>query len=122
MNDNNFTVLTRHRPIKVAFLVDTDRFPAGSERLDALLDAIVDSNNTRWGGRTSHVAFISGGTLSDAEWRQIEIADPDCVLAFAPLSDSFMLEMDERVHPWSIEIDDQTQSQTNRIGVRIDGI
>jgi hypothetical protein len=106
----------------VAFLVDTDKYPAGSDQLNALLDAIVDWNNTRWGGRTSHVAFFSGGTLSDGEWRQIEITDPDCVLAFAPLSDSFLLELDERVNPWSIEIDDHTQSEANRISVRMDGI
>jgi hypothetical protein len=103
-------------------LIDTDKYPAGSDRLNALLDAIADWNNTRWGGRTNHVAFVSGGALSDGEWRQIEITDPDCLLAFAPLSDSLLLELDERVNPWSIEIDDHTESESDRISVRMDGI
>src|SRR5437016_2841882 len=122
MNDNQFTVLTRPRPIRVAFLVDTDKYSPGSDRLNALLDAIVDWNHTRWGGRTNQVVFFSGRTLSDGEWRQIEITDPDCVLAFAPLSDSLLLELDERVNPWNIEIDDHTRSEADRITVRMDGI
>lgn len=122
MNANQYTVLTRPRPIRAAFLIDTDKYPAGTDRLNALLDAIVDWNNTRWGGRTNHVAFFSGGALSDSEWRQIEIIDPDCILAFSPLSDNLLLELDERVNPWSIEIDDHTQSEVDRISIRMDGI
>jgi hypothetical protein len=122
VNSRPYTILARHRPIRAAFLINTEHFPPTSNRFQALLDAVVDWNNIHWGGRTNHVSFYSGEGLTPEEWQHLEIADPDCILAFAPLSDAFIRELDERLNPWSIEVEDATQAEPDRLGVSMEGI
>ena len=78
--------------------------------LNDLIDEIVDYNNTHWGGRTNPIIFFQGEDLTASDWRLLELADPDCLLAFAPLSHKLLESLDDRLHPWSIEVDDKSKN------------
>jgi len=121
-NMSQYTVLVRSRPARAAFLIDTEKFTPGCDRYNALLDAIVDWNNSHWGGRTNHIGFFTGETLSTNEWRELDFADPDSVLAFAPLPQNLIRELDERLNPWSITEQNAVDSEPDRISIPIEGI
>jgi len=119
VNGRPYDVLTRARPLRVAFLVHIESFPPESDRFQTLIDQIVDWCNTSWGGRTNHVCFFSGSTLSDAEWEQLEIADPDYLLAFAQLPTELILQLSDRIGPCYINVKDISRAELNDIRVSI---
>src|ERR1700693_4226805 len=119
MNGRPYTVLACGRPLRVAFLVDTKCFPPESDRFHPLIDAIVDWCNTHWGGRTNHICFFSGDGLSESEWSQLEIADPDSLVAFAPLKEKLILELNDRITPYHISVEDLTAVDLDRIHVSL---
>ena len=122
INVKQYTVLIRSRPTHAAFLINIDEFTPSSDRFNALIDAIVDWNNSHWGGRTNRIGFFSGHTLSEEAWRQIEFADPDCVVAFAPLSEKFIRELDKVLNPWSITVESAIRSEPGSIRIPVEGI
>jgi hypothetical protein len=111
MNGNaQYSVLARNRPIRIAFLVDVSALGTSPVQLNDLIDEIVDYNNTHWGGRTNPIIFSQGDDLTASDWRLLELADPDCLLAFAPLPQKLLESLDKRLHPWSIEVDDKSKN------------
>jgi hypothetical protein len=56
------------------------------------------------------------------EWRELDFADPDSILAFAPLPQNLIRELDERLNPWSIREQNAVGSEPERIRISIDGI
>src|ERR1039457_6353088 len=103
MNNNQYTVLLDSRPLRVAFLLDIGIFPPGSSRFFAIVDAVVNCNNRQWGGRTNPIIFFSEGSFDTKQWQLIEAADPDRIIAFAPLPDKLLRELDERLNPCRID-------------------
>jgi hypothetical protein len=85
MKNDQYTVLLDSRPLRVAFLLDIEKFQPRSDRFFALVCALVRCNNIQWGGRTNPIIFYTGESLSDKDWQLIEATDPDRILAFAPL-------------------------------------
>src|SRR5437667_12554967 len=71
-----------------------------------------------WGGRTNHIGFFSGESLSDDEWREITLADPDCIMAFAQLPEELHHQLSERIAPWSVD----GKAESGKIDMPIDGI
>jgi hypothetical protein len=108
--NSQYSVLARNRPLRIAFLVDTGVLGASPDHLNDLIDEIVDFNNTHWGGRSNPTVFFQGDDLTTADWRLLELVDPDCLLVFAPLSQTLLESLDERLHPWSIEVDDKSKN------------
>jgi hypothetical protein len=80
------TIYARSRPTRTAFVIDTNEFPEGTWRCDALLDGIVAAAMMTWGGRDNAIVLIEQDKdLSADQWRLVEAFDPDRVQAFAPL-------------------------------------
>ena len=62
MNSHPFSIYVRNRPIRVAHLVDASRVP------EKLVDAIVEYNISRWGGRYNPIIFTDGADIDDLQW------------------------------------------------------
>ncbi|OHE79195.1 MAG: hypothetical protein A2107_02220 [Verrucomicrobia bacterium GWF2_62_7] len=82
-----------------------------------MLNAVVDFNHTKWGGRTNPIIFFSGESLAEDDWRHLELADVDCVQAFSPLPSKLVEELDDRLGPWSIEVQDVTKNSNTAVHV-----
>ena len=72
-------------------------------------------------GTANVIIFFSGETCGEKEWQLIEAADPDRILAFAPLSEKLLHELSHRLNPCQIHIDDKTEVESDRMTVQIDG-
>ena len=86
MKDAQYSVLARNRPIRVAFLINTDFFSSRPAVLGDTVDSIVDWNHTHWGGRTNPIIFFSGNSLTKEDWLHLDVADPDCISVVGPIT------------------------------------
>jgi hypothetical protein len=57
-NQSSYSVFTRHRPIRIAFLLD----PANAS--DDLLNTILEFNLQLWGGRYNPIIPCNGAEIS----------------------------------------------------------
>jgi hypothetical protein len=121
MNSAQFTVLVDSRPVRFAFFVDLEKFPAGSDRYLAILDELVNFNNIHWGGRSNPIIFFTGQTLVDEQWELLKASDPDRLVAFAPIPDQMLHDLDSRLNPCRILVDDQTESKVARFTFGLEG-
>lgn len=117
MKNQSFTVLTQNRPTRIAFLVCTDVFPSGGDKYNAILEAIISWNYSHWGGRANQVIVYSGDTLSQDTWRQLEIADPDFIHCFSQPSENLIKELEEKISPWAINLNDKYAQDRERVFV-----
>src|SRR6266853_44967 len=120
--DFEYTVLAQNRPIQIAFLINTESFASRIAALDDLLDAVVDWNNTHWGGRKNPIILFNGNGLRDEDWLQLEVADPDCLSIIGTTTKDLIEQLDERLHPWSFEVNDAAQPDRFRIPHGAEGI
>jgi hypothetical protein len=99
----SYTVYARARPIRMALVLDQTALGERAWHCDALLDGIVSSAIETWGGRNHPIVLIEGDEdLASDEWKVLEAADPDCVQAFAPLSNVWVERFDSHLMPWTI--------------------
>jgi hypothetical protein len=122
MNSTQYTVLARNRPIQVAFLINTDALAAGPGAFNQLVDALVDWNYTRWGGRTNPIIFFSGTTLREEDWQCLEVADPDCITVFGSLDGDLMACIDQRLQPWGLFVNDKPITDSITVPHEVEGI
>src|ERR1035437_6637461 len=93
-----FTVFTRARPVRTAFLLNE---AAG---FDAACDGLVNWSNELWGGRQSAIALLNNdGNLTAEAWQEISRFDPDRIYSFTPISDELLTKLDEELSPWHIQ-------------------
>jgi len=112
MNRRPYSVFVKPRPVRTAFLIDTDVFVSGSDRFEQLVDSIFRHNYSSWGGRTNPIVFFSGDSLKPEDWQQLEAVDVDCLKSFSPLPKQLVEHLDERLQPWSIEETSQIQADS----------
>lgn len=93
MNSENYFVEIRHRPRRVAFLLDPDNCS------DALLNGIVEFNVDSWGGRYNPVVPVVEGQIPDAYWSLLDFANPDVIYAFVDLPHATASEILRRLRP-----------------------
>ena len=122
MKDAQYTVLASNRPIRVAFLVNTDSFSSGAAALDALVDSIVDWNHTHWGGRTNPIIFFNGNSLAEQDWLHLEVADPDCISVVGPITKELVNSLDDRLHPWGFEVKEKPGQDAFKVPHEAEGI
>jgi hypothetical protein len=77
--DRHVTVLTRPRPVRVAYLIDPE-----TSSFD-LLDAIMSTCSHVWGGRLSPIVPVIKGKISPAYWRILRRVDPDWIYSYTPV-------------------------------------
>lgn len=119
----------RQRPIKTAVIVNAD--PAFAHHTDLLLDAMVLSSLGLWGGRLNPIVAIDPkANPTEQQWQLLEVADPDCVIAFTSLENSQIEKLDQRLQPWLIENEKEvhfpegksTQAIWNQFPLQLPGI
>jgi hypothetical protein len=81
------------RPIRVAYLVDTDRCP------DSLLDAIFSEAYSRWGGRRTLIAPAKPEGIDPAYEDWLWHYDADIIYSFVPLTDAAVAAVHEKYGP-----------------------
>lgn len=102
------------RPRRIAFFVD-----AAHERLEEVLNAILDFNVSSWGGRHNPILLVASGSLSPAYLPILDAADPDIICAFADLQPDLIAQLVRRYRPFDI-ISNSTYS-LDRVSVSLRG-
>lgn len=97
MHTTPTAVQLNYRPRRIAFLVD-----AAHERLQEVLDAILDFNISSWGGRHNPILPIRSGSLSPAYLPVLDAADPDIICAFGDLQQDLVTLLTHRYRPLDI--------------------
>jgi len=93
---NQYFVDVRHRPRRVAFLLDMDRCP------DAQFDGIVDFSVSTWGGRYNPIIPVVNGQISDSYWQLLKLANPDILYTYCDLSAETVANIVSRVRPLDV--------------------
>lgn len=109
----NYFVEVRHRPRRVAFLLDVDHCP------EEHFDAIVDFNISSWGGRYNPIIPLIDGKITEPYWKLLELVDPDILYTYHALTPALIkrisadlrpldvLKRDPRIEPSQLRIDRQ---------------
>jgi len=122
MKDAQYSVLARNRPIRVAFLINTDFFSSRPAVLGDTVDSIVDWNHTHWGGRTNPIIFFSGNSLTKEDWLHLDVADPDCISVVGPITKDLVTSLDDRFHPWGFEVIEKPDANGFKVPHEAEGI
>jgi len=92
-----FTVLSRARPRRIAFLVDPSECPP------ELLDSLFESNYNIWGGRYNPIVPVVSGEITDSYWKLLHFADPDVIYSYCDIPESLIHRLDHELCPLEIE-------------------
>ncbi len=96
MNDNSYFIEVRHRPRRVAFLVDAEQSP------DKLLDEVMDFNVSTWGGRYNPLIPVLGGEVTEHYWQLLRVANPDVLYAYCDLSSGAVRRIISDIRPTDV--------------------
>jgi hypothetical protein len=90
---NQLTTAGTARPLRVAYLIDTDDCP------DQLLDSIFAEAYGRWGGRRTLIIPAKQDGIDEryAEW--LWYYDPDVIYSFVALTDGTVTRVHEKYGP-----------------------
>lgn len=92
-----FTVLSRARPRRIAFLVNPSECPP------ELLDSLFESNYSIWGGRYNPIVPVVSGEITDSYWKLLHFADPDVIYSYCDIPVSLIRRLDHELCPLEIE-------------------
>lgn len=89
---NPYTVYTRSRPVRIAFLVP-------STSAVNVIDAIVQFNRKLWGGRWNPIIFVENDALAPTVWTFLKSYDADYILSPAPLNSELKSKLENTLCP-----------------------
>lgn len=92
-----FTVLSRARPRRIAFLVNPSECPP------ELLDSLFESNYNIWGGRYNPIVPVVSGEITDSYWKLLHFVDPDVIYSYCDIPESLIHRLDHELCPLEIE-------------------
>lgn len=110
---DNYFVEVRHRPRRVAFLLDVDQCS------EEHFDEIADFNISSWGGRYNPIIPLIDGKITEPYWKLLELIDPDILYTYHDLTTDLIkriitdlrpldvLKRDPRFEPSRLRIDRQ---------------
>ena len=96
-SDSGYSVVLRHRPRRIAFLVDPETTPPEALR------EIVSFNVDVWGGRHNPIIPISKGRVWPDYWRLLTVVDPDLIYTYVDLAEQTIAGLDEKLTLLKIE-------------------
>lgn len=92
-----FTVLSRARPRRIAFLINPTECPP------ELIDALFESNYSIWGGRYNPIVPVVSGEITDSYWDLLHFADPDVIYSYCDLPEDLVRRIDIELCPLEIK-------------------
>lgn len=99
METRPYSIYTEHRPIKIAFLVDSST--------DLVwIDRIMAFNREKWGGRFNPIILTDGKCIEDSWWKFLRDYDPDIIKSVVELEDELLKKIHTFLTPFSVEIID----------------
>lgn len=115
MNDDHYFIEVRHRPRRVAFLVDVD------QSSETLFDEIVEFNVSSWGGRYNPVIPVLDGHVTEPYWQLLKLVNPDILYTYCDLPTGVLTRIVTEIRPLDVLRHDQSlQSRDNDFRVKID--
>lgn len=99
-------VLSRSRPVRIAFFVDLD------DHASAVLDAIFKCAFSLWGGRFSMIVPCADGAPLPSYQRWLEAFDADLIYSYVKMSEAQEAHIHEDLYPSELTyhpIDDETR-------------
>lgn len=99
------------RPLRVAYLV-----PHAPSH--ALLDAVFDEATSRWGGRRTPVLKTDGASITDHDWRFLDLWDADIIYSFVPLTDDLRDRIAFCLAPSTIETHKEVGADADKYNFR----
>jgi len=98
MYNKPYSIYLEHRPIKIAFLVD-------SAKNDMVwIDRIIEYNRGKWGGMFNPIIFTDGKDIEKKWWKFLSEYDPDIIKSTIALDESLLKKMSTFLTSYSIDI------------------
>lgn len=109
------TLFARNRPIRIAYLVDAERFSGSSSLIDPLIDAFIGHANLVWGGHCDPLIYAPlHAELSPADIRTLRKYDPDRVHVLGTIGDCLLKQLDAELSLW--EVTEEEALKPERLG------
>jgi hypothetical protein len=93
---DNYFVEVRHRPRRVAFLLDVDQCS------EEHFNEIVDFNISCWGGRYNPIIPLIEGKITEPYWKFLELIDPDVVYTYHDLTTDLIKRISTELRPLDV--------------------
>lgn len=110
-----YSIYYRHRPFRVAFLIDLKQ---GEE----WLDTIFEYNNKKWGGRFNAIFLTDGDTMTDEWWQFLKDFDPDIVKSTISLGENLQKKIHTFLSPLSVELPNDRGGSGKYVNLPYDSI
>ncbi|HEY3267598.1 MAG TPA: hypothetical protein VGM37_11765 [Armatimonadota bacterium] len=98
MDRQSYSVYVHNRPIRTGFLVDS------GQDSHAQIDAIIEYNHGRWGGRYNPVVITNGRTITRDAWELLWFTDPDVIKSFAILQKNLVRRIADTLSPYNVDM------------------
>ena len=103
-----------YRPRRVAFLID-----GSLERLEDILDAVLEFNVSSWGGRHNPILPLESGSLLPSYFPILDAADPDIICTFGDVQQDVVTQLTRRSRP--LEIIPHGSYASDRVSISLSG-
>src|SRR4026207_2248568 len=105
---NQLTTAGTARPLRVAYLIDTDDCP------DQLLDRIFAEAYGRWGGRRTLIIPAKPDGIDERYTEWLWYYDPDVIYSFVALTDETVARVHEKYGPAHLLYHTQSEGSGER--------
>ena len=107
---DNYFVEVRHRPRRLAFLLDVD------ESSEERFNEIADFNVSCWGGRYNPIIPLIEGKITEPYWRLLELIDPDILYTYHDLNIELIKRISTDLRPLDV-LKRDPRFQSNRLQI-----
>jgi len=111
-----YNIYPKGRPLRIAFLVNN------AARTPDPVQAIIEYNQTKWGGRYNPILLTDGRDFDAASWAFLTEYDPDVIKALLPLSAKLVEEIHQRLSPFALEVPRPRRGRITHIRLETEGI
>jgi len=109
-----YSIYIDKRPLRIAFLVNPNKHALEE------IEAIVDYNQYKWGGRYNPVIFTDGKNIEEKWWKFLCDVDPDIIKSLVPIEDGLIKKIYLFLSPISLEVPKKQKEDFNNYSIYID--
>ncbi len=110
VHDNHF-VEVRHRPRRLAFLVDVEQCS------EARFNEITEFNVSCWGGRYNPIIPLVDGKITEPYWKLLKLVDPDILYTYQDLTADLIKRISKDLRPLDVLKHDARFQPSDRLRI-----
>lgn len=116
MNNLPYSIHTRSRPQRIAFLIDP------KNKTMEMIDKIVEYNQGKWGGRFNPIILTDGKTIDENQWEFLRAYDPDVIRLTTSVKDELLEKIEYFLSPYLVEPWSAIDNTHLRVGIHEEGL